>query len=439
MKLNINKLLLTTSLVFSSFIIIGCDTAPTTFNVVFKNYDDSILYSTSVVKNETAVYGGETPTKPSDEQYQYVFDGWDKSLENIEADTTFVAQYVKTNDYVVNFYNDDGTTLLLRKYVKSGDSVTYDGETPTKAATYDYRYSFKGWDKSFENITSNLDVKATYDEGSNIDSFTINFDFEVDQGATVFDKDTTNYLGKDKGEIVYLKEPVIEDGKKHTNHRVTYDEMTFDYSQVDTNAFDEFNITITYGGIVKNDVIDAIPDVSTWTNDVHYNFSARTEETGPEWWEIVYLDIYDQGVMLNAVPGEFISDEIYHLEVLDEGNTLRFYGKRDGASTDVIYNFDGEYLSQYDFGKDRVDSLHCVIDGGEKDLGPDEFDLLIYQTLDQATSAYGTVPWEGTYVNAYLTAKYDYDATNKSLKIHLPGYPNPFVYNESDNAYHTQK
>lgn len=58
------------------------------YHVIFVNYDDSILYETDVVKKQAAIYSGETPTKPEDDEFTYEFDGWDQDLSHIYSDVT---------------------------------------------------------------------------------------------------------------------------------------------------------------------------------------------------------------------------------------------------------------------------------------------------------------------------------------------------------------
>ena len=62
-------------------------------HVVFQNYDETVLYEVDVEEGHEAIYGGETPIKPEDDEFTYEFTGWDKDLTNILADVTTVAQY----------------------------------------------------------------------------------------------------------------------------------------------------------------------------------------------------------------------------------------------------------------------------------------------------------------------------------------------------------
>ena len=63
----------------------------------------------------------------------------------------------------VTFKNYDGT-LLSEVVVEKGQTVTYNGPTPTRNETNEATYTFKGWDASLENITSDCIRVAQYNE-----------------------------------------------------------------------------------------------------------------------------------------------------------------------------------------------------------------------------------------------------------------------------------
>ena len=133
----------------------------------FTNYDGSLLQKIKIKKGSQPEYDGKIPErKCSDIKKAYKFIGWDNQLTSIFSDTIFTAKFDLRNVYTVTFknYND---LVLETKNVISGDDVKYTASTPykpsTKSGDYIYTYTFLGWSKSLQNITSDLEVIAQYD------------------------------------------------------------------------------------------------------------------------------------------------------------------------------------------------------------------------------------------------------------------------------------
>ncbi|MDY6276325.1 MAG: hypothetical protein SPL75_02440 [Bacilli bacterium] len=425
----------------------ACNNEPKNYQVLFKNYDNSILYQANVKEGESAVYVGDDPTRLADDHYQYVFSGWDKPLTNITQDTTFVAQYEKTNDYVVNFYTYDGTnlTLLQRSFVKNGDSVTYSGETPTKKADFDYYYTFKEWDKSFDKITSNLDVFATYDAISNVKDFNPNYDFWIYKFTDELDESNCSFKRASDGLTVELVKPVIVDGKEVTSHHVNFTEMEIDLSNVNKDKVGEYETTITYRGISKKEVIDVIPDSSKF-EDVpvnHFSDGGVKNVAGPDWINVVTMDFYrykdGDDEEYTVINGSFEELYLHDYFEKDDKRYMSFYRIYNGVSENVIYKLryvgggSESYLAEYDFPGHESEVGKVTIVKGDK-----ERQLALHQELDDAASAYGQLE-ETVYHSTYtLAVKYDYDKEKKTLKIHQQDYPNIFVFDEADGKFHYQ-
>ncbi len=73
--------------------------------------------------------------------------------------------------YTVTFVDGDGTTLDSQN-VYRGESAVYAGATPTKAADAANHYTFSAWDRSLENITSDLTITAQFTAQAHIDACT---------------------------------------------------------------------------------------------------------------------------------------------------------------------------------------------------------------------------------------------------------------------------
>jgi hypothetical protein len=63
------------------------------FTVQFLNYDSTMLDEILVKEGEEATYVKDEPTKPSDNEFTYVFIGWDIELTDIQKDMVATAQF----------------------------------------------------------------------------------------------------------------------------------------------------------------------------------------------------------------------------------------------------------------------------------------------------------------------------------------------------------
>lgn len=131
--------------------------------VEFRNYDDTFLFAEEIPAGSTADYKGEIPTKPSDEEFDYTFSAWDKSLYTVVRDTIYHAEFqYSPRKYDVTFQNYNGKTLYIDKVYKGG-TATYFGAVPTRESDEIYSYVFKGWDKPLENIQEDTIVTALFE------------------------------------------------------------------------------------------------------------------------------------------------------------------------------------------------------------------------------------------------------------------------------------
>lgn len=148
------------------------------FKAQFVNYDGALLDVENVFYGDTAIYAGDPPEKPTTLRATYSWTGWDKPLANIKENTTFTAQFSETiNRYTVTFKNYDGT-LLYRKTVDYGETVTYSGVTPTRPAEGRYNYTFKSWDFPLTSVTHDLTLTAQFAESIRdlTSGFTLSYD-----------------------------------------------------------------------------------------------------------------------------------------------------------------------------------------------------------------------------------------------------------------------
>ena len=150
-----------------------------TFTVTFK--DGEKVLETQTVEYEAAAIAPDTARLSPPEGMHFA--KWDKDFSKVTEDIEVSAVY-ELNVYTVIFKN--GETTLKTEMVKHGFAATAPNvyDTATK--------KFVGWDKSFDNVTSDIIVNATFETKKFTLTF-INFDGttvyteEVEYGASIRD------------------------------------------------------------------------------------------------------------------------------------------------------------------------------------------------------------------------------------------------------------
>lgn len=150
-----------------------------TFTVTFK--DGEKVLETQTVEYEAAATAPDTARLSPPEGMHFA--KWDKDFSKVTEDIEVSAVY-EINFYTVIFKN--GETTLKTEMVKHGFAATQPNvyDTATK--------KFVGWDKSFDNVTSDLIVNAKFETKKFTLTF-INFDgttvytAEVEYGASISD------------------------------------------------------------------------------------------------------------------------------------------------------------------------------------------------------------------------------------------------------------
>ncbi len=97
------------------------------YKITWQNYDGSELEVDENVEHGTIPnYDGETPIKESDEQYDYIFDGWNTQITAAKEDKVYVAIFQnQLRKYTITF----GENILIEKIsggnINSGEQVDY--------------------------------------------------------------------------------------------------------------------------------------------------------------------------------------------------------------------------------------------------------------------------------------------------------------------------
>ena len=137
-----------------------------TYVVKFVNYDNTLLYEENVDAGDDAIdpyplNSGEKlisiPTKPSDDNYAYVFTGWSPSITKVTKSITTVAQFAPTTKYcTVNFMDYRGN--ILESYtVSAGGAAYYSGADLERSGMV-----WIGWDQDTSYVINDMDVNPVF-------------------------------------------------------------------------------------------------------------------------------------------------------------------------------------------------------------------------------------------------------------------------------------
>ena len=175
----------------------------------FVDYDGTVLKSWTV-DEWTAPTPPADPTREATAQYTYTFAGWNPTVWKISKRTTYTATYTATvNKYTITFVDEDWTTELDSQELDYWATPVYAWETPTKAATAQYTYTFSWWTPEIATVTADATYTATY--SSEVNQYTVSIapndesygtvdesSIDVDYGTTISASSNVLTLGEEE-------------------------------------------------------------------------------------------------------------------------------------------------------------------------------------------------------------------------------------------------
>ena len=216
------------------------------------------------------------PDTPSVAGYSFI--GWyGDALFTSDFDFTAAAtgdvnvygkfEKIVLQSYTVNFVDHNGEVFSAQTVVKGNSAI--DPGKPTRTG-----YDFVGWDKAFDNVTSDLEVLAVYE----IKTFTIEY-YKEDK-TTLIDKRTVSY-GADASALI--EAPAVE-GKdflgwsadlgfvdKDASVYAVYDAHVLKVYFVEANGEQIYVKSVKYGGTAS------VPDTPSKTGYIFIGWCATAE------------------------------------------------------------------------------------------------------------------------------------------------------------------
>ena len=250
-----------------------------TQTVNFYSFDGSkLLYTANVKRGERAAYGLSGAPSRADKAYEYTFEGWsyDKYADETtvldkivvgENDITVYAAYSKEVIIYTYKYINDGVELQSGTYNFADGKpdeekyYEYTGETPVRASTKEYNYTFDKWRATTPDRYSTVYV-ATYTPSTRV------YDYALPTGETY-----TIALDESVGEKIPYNGNLtftvtLDEGYTQTAPVVTSNGSELEYEKSGENSY---VFTIVADGADADEIKAKLTKITVETAINHYN------------------------------------------------------------------------------------------------------------------------------------------------------------------------
>ena len=187
---------------YGNVTLAGCWTELTEYYVWWYNGEE-LLAEEKYYEGETPSYKGDKPVKKSDDEFDYTFKDWDKTLSPITESTEFYAEYDSTRRSYEITWKDENGKVIDTTTVEYGTKPTH--SDLKKDATDEFAYDFAGWEPAVSAVTGKATYQAKFDATRR--SYEITW---KDEKGNVIDTTTVEYgtvpthaPGKDKADDQY--------------------------------------------------------------------------------------------------------------------------------------------------------------------------------------------------------------------------------------------
>ena len=199
--------------------------------IIFLNDDGSVISKTEYKFGDKIT--APTPTKASDNTYDYVFAGWDVTPELATDNSIFVAIYTPVyREYTVKFVGLDNEEIATSTY-HYGDTVIvpeYTAEPKESEEPYSYEYVLT-WDKTVTTVEGDTVYTAIYEKRYII--YTVDF---VSDDGTLIERVQCHY-----NDVINTPEPTKESTDTHSYTFIGWDKEVVPVTKNDmyTAIFEE--------------------------------------------------------------------------------------------------------------------------------------------------------------------------------------------------------
>ena len=321
------------------------------YEVVFKDYDGSILkdavqydYGTS----SASIVRPVKPTRHENAKYTYTFKGWKPTLADVTEDAVYIAEYDSTiRGYQVVFAN--GNDELQSETVTYGEVPSYNGEVPTRQATVQWTYTFKGWNPAISSVVGAATYKAEFDSVVNRYGVVFkNYDGSILKAAVQYDYGTssaniakpTSPTRQENVKYTYIFKgwkPTLADVTEDAVYIAEYDSTIRNYTVTFVNGSKEMQSgMVAYGAMPYYEgetPAKALTDSST------YVFSGWDSELKPVSGDVVYSAIFDE--IKREYQVRFANEgELLEWKMVAYGEVPRYTGETPTKPSSESYSYE---------------------------------------------------------------------------------------------------
>ena len=219
-----------------------------TYKIIWKNGDTILKTLENVKASNIPAYDGDTPTKAEDEKYQYEFNGWDETKDEINNIITYVAKFSRISKILEEI--TDWGYKDLQLYENKQDLISlYDDINDACLDFYNSTENLESTHKDFGDSAGDY-----YIFKSDINFSQYNIDFRtasavykcviLDHPEYYFiDNTVLSHSIKSGGVTTSYLELVADEDYKNYSDRANYKQKIEDYKIAVKNSFTVFTTT----------------------------------------------------------------------------------------------------------------------------------------------------------------------------------------------------
>ena len=386
----------------------------------------SVIFNNEGERTTVKVESGEKVEKPKDPVKEgYEFLGWYLKNELFDFDTpitksiTLYAKYKEIKEdptvFTVTFKDYDGRVLKTEE-VEEGESATAP-VSPTRDG-----YTFKGWDKDFSNVTSNLEVVATYKENQGVVKYTVTFkDYngtvlkteEVEEGRSATapaspTRDGYTFTGWDKAfsnvRSTLEVNAVYEKNNADTTYTITYNLGSGTWKSISKQEYVKLFLIDFYSFVNPTESLNVFiyGDDNTYTGTWKNYLGGYFTDSENKFLKDNNLSLDDEGYFLNS--------SLYKNKWRDLGLWIKAMNKRFGDNTSG--NYYGGSIDLYRYCIDDPQG-YASIYGDKFDGYPENIEITLNSYKKSSSDISLPTPYRSDFLGWYASSDYSGSAITK--------------------------